>query len=69
MNKKLKQNKKINKIVKPIKPVKLVAKYIGSIEIYFPKFKKIVNKGDLVVELPIEEAKARPDFIVIERKD
>jgi len=61
--------KKINKIVsKPIS--KLIAKYIGDAEVYFPRFKKIVNKGDLIPEISIEEAKKRRDFIVVnERKD
>ncbi len=49
-----------------VKDEKLIAKYIGEVEIYFPQFKdKIVNTGDLVPELPIEEAKNRSDFTVI----
>ena len=57
--------KKISKIVQmPI------AQYIGDAEVYFPQFKKIINKGDLMPEISIREAKARRDFIVLnERKD
>jgi len=47
-----------------------IAKYIGDAEVYFPQFKKIINKGDLMPEISIREAKARRDFIVLnERKD
>lgn len=45
-----------------------IAKYIGDTEKYFPAFKKIVNKGDLVAEMPLEEAEARRDFIVINKE-
>lgn len=48
------------------KPAIKIAKYIGE-ERYFPSFKKIVNKGDLVPEMPLNEAKARRDFIVINK--
>jgi len=59
-----KKKKEIKKVV--LKPV---AKYIGDMEIYIPDFKKIVNKGDLVPEMPITEARARRDFIVINEED
>jgi len=55
--------KKVRKITRP------VAKYIGDSEVYFPSFKKIVNKGDLVEEMPLDEAAKRSDFIVIEREE
>lgn len=58
------KRKNVKKIKKPI------AKYIGDVEILIPQFKKIINKGDTVPGFPIEEAKARRDFIVVnERKD
>lgn len=58
------KRKYIKKIKKPI------AKYIGDAEIYFPKFKKIINKDDLMPEISIKEAKVRSDFIVVnERED
>ena len=61
---KRRKKKLTKKVLKPI------AKYIGDAEVYFPRFKKIVNKGDLVAEISIEEAKRRRDFIVVnERKD
>ena len=50
--------------MKKIKKIIPVPVYIGDTEKYFPAFKKIVNKGDAVAEMPIEEAKARRDFIV-----
>lgn len=56
------------KATKP-KIIKEVAKYIGDIELYFPQFRKIVNKGDLLPELPLWEAIERRDFIVIESED
>jgi hypothetical protein len=46
-----------------------VPMYVGDTEKYFPAFKKIVNKGDLVVEMPLNEAKARRDFIVINKEE
>jgi len=47
-----------------------VPKYIGDSEVYFPDYKKIINKGDLLPEMSIKEAQARKDFIVINvRKD
>ena len=61
---KKRKKKSTKKVLKPI------AKYVGDAEVYFPLFKKIVNKGDLVPEISIEEAKRRCDFIVVnERKD
>ena len=53
------KRKYIKKIKKPI------AKYIGDAEVYFPQFKKIINKGDLVPEMSIDEARVRKDFIVV----
>ena len=46
-----------------------IAQYVGSTEIYIPKFKKIVNRGDYVEEFPIEEARRRSDFIVINESE
>ncbi len=46
-------------------PIKGTAMYVGQIEKYFPSFKKIVNKGDLVPEMPLDEAKTRRDFIIV----
>ena len=43
-------------------------KYVGTSELYFPQFKKIVNKGDLLPELPLWEARERDDFIVLNDK-
>ena len=61
--------KKVKKTIKK-QVFKPIAKYIGSVEIYFPQFKKIVNKGDLVIEMPLDEAMARKDFVVAnERED
>jgi hypothetical protein len=58
------------KIIKRIvKPLKQVAKYIGGKEIYIPDFKKIVNKGDLVPEMSLEEAKTRRDFTIVNEKE
>ena len=61
--------KKSKPIIKPIiKPVeKWVAMYVGDAEII--GFKKIINKGDLVPEMPIDEALQRKDFIVISKED
>ncbi len=65
------KTKKIKEIKEPKEfkeSVKVkIAKYIGSKEIYFPSFKKIVNRGDLVPEMPLDEAKGRRDFIVIDK--
>lgn len=65
--------KKIKKLDKPT-PIKIVktkpiAKYIGDTEVYFPHFNKIVNKGDLVPEMPIKEAMARRDFTIINKEE
>ena len=60
-----KVKKKISKII--LKPI---AKYIGDVEVYFPQFNKIINKGDLLAEMPLDEARLRGDFIVVnERED
>lgn len=61
--------KKTKKIIPVKKSKTLVAKYIGDTEKYFPAFKKIVNKGDFVAEMSIDEAKTRSDFIVIYKED
>ena len=50
--------------MKKKKETKPIAKYIGDTEKYFPAFKKIVSKGDLVAEMPLDEAEARRDFII-----
>jgi len=66
--KKVKEKVKVKSKPKEIKKVRLlkpIAKYIGDMEVYIPAFKKIVNKGDLVPEMPINEASVRKDFIVI----
>ena len=42
---------------------KYVAKYVGDAEVM--GFKKIINKGDLVPEMSIDEARKRKDFIVV----
>lgn len=64
--------KKLEKLDKPI-PIKTtkkpIAKYIGDTEVYFPHFNKIINKGDLVPEMPIEEAMARRDFTIINKEE
>ena len=54
-----------NKVLKPIIKyiAKYVAKYVGDAEVM--GFKKIINKGDLVPEMPIDEARVRKDFIVV----
>ena len=57
---------KIKRVKKAMKPV---AQYIGNVEIYIPQFKKIVNKGDLVPEFPIAEARARRDFVVLNESE
>ena len=59
--------KKIKKKSKPIiRPIiKYVAKYVGDAEVM--GFKKIINKGDLVLEMSIEEARVRKDFIVVNK--
>ena len=57
------KKKSIKTIAKPI------AKYIGDAEVYFPQFKKIINRGDLLPEMPINEARARSDFIVINEEE
>lgn len=57
------------KIKGKIKTVTQIAQYIGDTEKYFPSFKKIVNKGDLLAEMSIEEAKTRSDFIVVNKED
>ena len=51
-----------------IKRIQKVPKYTGQVELYFPEYKKVVNNGDFLEELPIEEARKRDDFIIIERR-
>jgi len=63
---KAKTKTKAKRVKKALKPV---AQYIGNVEIYIPQFKKIVNKGDLVPEFPLKEAKARRDFVVINESE
>ena len=46
---------------------KLIPRYIGDVELYWPDFGKITKPGDYLEELPIEQAKARKDFILTER--
>jgi len=46
---------------------KPIAKYVGDAEVM--GFKKIINKGDLVPEMSIDEARLRKDFIVINKED
>jgi hypothetical protein len=48
--------------------LKEVVKYVGDIEVYIPDLKKIVKCGDIVDGFPIEEAKSRNDFTVIQIK-
>ena len=55
--------------IKTVKQVKKklglpIAIYVGETEVYFPDFNKIINKGDVVLEMPLKEARARRDFIV-----
>ena len=61
MKKKVIKNKVLKPIIKYI--AKYVAKYVGDAEVM--GFKKIINKGDLVPEMPIDEARVRKDFIVV----
>ena len=53
----------VKKLLKP------VAKYVGYQEVLFPKFNKIVKRGDLLPELSLDEAEARSDFIVINKEE
>jgi hypothetical protein len=55
--------------MKKTKRIIQIPMYVGDTEKYFPAFKKIVNKGDLVAEMPLDEAKARRDFIVINKEE
>ena len=59
---KVKKVKKVKKIKKKLGIP--IAVYVGNVEVYFPDFNKIVNKGDTVLEMPLKEARARRDFIV-----
>ena len=61
MKKKVIKNKVLKPIIKYI--AKYVAKYVGDAEVM--GFKKIINKGDLVPGMPIDEARVRKDFIVV----
>ena len=58
-----KTKKKSKPIIKYIE--KYVAKYVGDAEVM--GFKKIINKGDLVPEMPVDEARLRKDFIVVSK--
>jgi len=50
------------------KSIRLIPKYIGGVELDFPKYKRRVNYGDLLPEMPIEIAKNRQDFILVKEK-
>ena len=63
------KRKYVRKTKKPKKLKKPIAQYIGGVEVMITQFKKIINKGDLVPEFPIEEARARRDFIVINEEE
>ena len=56
--------KKVKQTKKKVKKGIPIAVYVGSNEVMFPDFKKIVNKGDSVIEMPLKEARSRRDFIV-----
>ncbi len=56
--------KKVKRTRKKVKKGIPIAVYVGSNEVMFSDFKKIVNKGDTVLEMPLKEARARRDFIV-----
>ena len=56
--------KKVKRIRKKVKKGIPIAVYIGSNEVMFSDFKKIVNKGDTLLEMPLKEARLRKDFIV-----
>jgi len=60
-----KTKKKSKPIIKPTIELtaKYIAKYVGDAEVM--GFKKIINKGDLVPEMSIDEARVRKDFIVV----
>ena len=47
---------------------KQAVKYIGDFDVWIPDLKKIVKPGEIVDGFPIEEAKARSDFIIIQIK-
>ena len=47
---------------------KQAVKYIGDFDVWIPSLKKIIKPGDIVEGFPIDEAKARSDFIVIKIK-
>jgi len=62
---KTKSKIKEKKIVKRVRKKKIpVPIYIRDIEVMFPDFKRIVNKGDSVPEMSLNEARARRDFII-----
>ena len=54
-----------------VKDEKLIPMYIGDCEVYIPydykgkKILKVINKGDLIPEMPIKEAKGRSDITVV----
>ena len=56
--------KKVKRIRKKIKKGIPIAVYIATNEVMFSDFKKIVNKGDTLLEMPLKEARLRKDFIV-----
>jgi hypothetical protein len=58
-----------NKMIEPDnKSIRLIPKYIGGVELDFPRYKKRVKHGDLLPELPITEANNRDDFILVKEK-
>jgi hypothetical protein len=52
------------------KNLKPTPKYIGGpLELYFPDYEQqLVRIGDLVPEMPIEEARARNDFVIVNER-
>ena len=56
--------KKVKQTRKKVKRGIPIAVYVATNEVMFSDFKKIVNKGDTVLEMPLKEARLRRDFIV-----
>lgn len=57
----------LNKEFKTEKTQK-IPRYVGQVELYWPAYRKITKPGDFLEELPIEEARKRSDFIIVERR-
>ena len=55
------KKKKVKQIKKKKVPTPI---YIGDTEVMISQFERIVNKGDPVPEMSLEEARARRDFII-----